>query len=99
MRQDTILLRISADVSLGKFLKTLSSDLRRQRSLPLQVGETQTKISMLLSDQVSRTTMTPVSRVIAAASETDIQETDRDQTETGRDLVTQDQGLLRIGEA
>ena len=42
--------------------------------------------------------MTPVSRVIAAALETDIQERDRDQTETGKDLVTQDQGLLRIGE-
>lgn len=98
MHQATIYLWIFADVSFEKFLKTLSSDLRRQRSLPLQVGETQTKISMLLSDQVLRTTMTPVSRVIAAALETDIQERDRDQTETGKDLVTQDQGLLRTGE-
>ena len=93
------LLEIPADVSLGKFLKTLSSDLRRQRSLPLQVGETQTKILMLLRDRVLQTTRSPVSRVIAATLETDIRETGRDQNGTGRDLVTQDQGLLPIGEA
>lgn len=86
-------------MSLGKFLKTLSSDHRRQRSLLLQVEETQTKISMFPNGQVLRTTMMPLSKVIAAILETDIQEKGRDQSETGRDLVTQDQGLLRIGGA
>ena len=86
-------------MSLGKSLKTLSSDHRRQRSLPLQVEATQTKISMLPNGQILRTTMMPLSKVTAATLETDTQEKGRDQNETGTDLVTQDQGLLRIGEA
>ena len=99
MRMTNIFLWTSADEMVGKSLKTLSSDHRRQRSLPLRVGEVQTKISILPSGQALQTTMTPVSKVIAATLETDIQETDRDQSEMGRDLVTQDRGLLRIGEA
>ena len=86
-------------MSLEKSLKKLSSDHRRQRSLPLQVEETQTKISMLPNGQVLRTTMIPPSKVTAATLETDIQEKGRDQSETGTELVMQDQGLLRIGEA
>ena len=86
-------------MSLEKSLMTLSSDHRRQRSLPLQVEETQTKISMLPSGQALQTMMNPVSKVIAATLGTDIQETGRDQSEMGRELVTQDRGLLRIGEA
>ena len=54
---------------------------------------------MLLRDRVLQTTMSPVSRVIAATLETNVRETGRDQNVTGRDLVTQDQGLLPIGEA
>lgn len=99
MRLITIILWTSADESFGKSLKTLSSDHQKQRSLPLRVGEVQTKILMVPSGQASQTTMTPVSKVIAATLETDIQETIRDQSEMGRDLVTQDQGLLQIGEA
>ena len=86
-------------MSLAKFLKTSSSDHLRQRSLPLQVGEVQTKILMLPTGQALQTMMTPVSKVIVATLETDIQETGSDQSEMRRDLVTGDQGLLRIGEA
>ena len=54
---------------------------------------------MLPIGQVLQTTMMPLSKVTAVTLETDIQEKGRDQSETGTDLVTQDQELLRIGEA
>lgn len=54
---------------------------------------------MLPTGQALQTTMIPVSKVIAATLETDIQETGRDQSEMRRGLVTGDQGLPLIGEA
>ena len=54
---------------------------------------------MLPTGQALQITMIPVSKVIVAILETDIQETGKDQSEMRRDLVTGDQGLLRIGEA
>lgn len=99
MRLIIIVFWASANVSLAKFLKTLSSDHRRQRSLPLQVGEAQTRISMLPNGQALQTMMNLVSKVIAATLGTDIQEMARDQSEMGREVVIQDRELLRIGEA